>query len=179
MFSNQNLQSQEAASKGTIEELQQEYESRIGELEKSLENATISKEDSDAYIEELLEELNSLKEHTAELETENEKLAALMEQEGQYLVLQLTGGLATTRILESTYEGSTQRIAFQNEEWEILAAELETILSEYLGNSSRLSVLFLYEGNNSYAKDVSAVNTTLEKIQKEHYFVYTKMNLAR
>ncbi len=182
MFSNQNLQNQEANSQIVIEGLQQEVKG----LEENLEKTEVAKGASDEYIEELLEELKRLKEELAEIEgnaavltTENEKLAALLEQEGQYLVLQLTGGVEKLRILEVTYEGNLERITFTDDELQTMQNNLEVMVLKYLENNTRLSVLFLYSGNNSFAKDVSAIGGVLEKIQKENYFVYTKMNLTK
>jgi chromosome segregation ATPase len=182
MFSNQNLQNQEASTQGLIESLHEQ----IGGLEDNLEKLEISKESSDDYIQELLEELKrlqeeleALKEDSGTLKTENEKLAALLEEEGQYLVLQLTEGTEALRILESTYKGKIERIPFNTDELEIMQSKLKTMITSYLENNSRLSVLFLYEGGNSFAKDVSAIESILEKMQKESYFVYTKKNLSR
>ncbi len=182
MFSNQNLQNQEANSQIVIEGLQQEVKG----LEENLEKTEVAKGASDEYIEELLEELKRLKEELTEIEgnaavltTENEKLAALLEQEGQYLVLQLTGGVEKLRILEVTYEGNLERITFTDDELQTMQNNLEVMVLKYLENNTRLSVLFLYSGNNSFAKDVSAIGGVLEKIQKENYFVYTKMNLTK
>ncbi len=182
MFSNQNLQNQETNSQIIIEGLQQEVKG----LEENLEKIEVAKGASDEYIEELLEELKRLKEELTEIEgnaavlkTENEKLAALLEQEGQYLVLQLTGGVEKLRILEVTYEGNLERITFTDDELQTMQNNLEVMVLKYLENNTRLSVLFLYSGSNSFAKDVSAIGGVLEKIQKENYFVYTKMNLTK
>lgn len=186
MFSNQNLENQTAASQENIKNLQQEYEETIGELEKGLKNVTTAKADSDSYIEELQEELkhlqnelNDLEERSGQLKTENERLSALMEQEGQYLVLQLTNGFEKLRILEITYKENTERLTFTDDEREKMKSNLENTILNYLANNERLSVLFLYDGDNSYSRDTSAIEAALEKLQKEQYFVYTKMNLSR
>ncbi|MGN0505491.1 MAG: hypothetical protein ACI4FZ_02965 [Lachnospiraceae bacterium] len=193
MFSNQNLAEQEAASQYTLEDMKSRYEETIEKLEINLDNAMKEKADTNTYIEELLAELESLKEKlskleaenealkqsNAELKAENEKLAGLMEQEGKTLLLQLTGGTESLRILECTYEGKVERFAFTTDERDGLKAFVEDKIMQYVGAGNRMNVLFLYEGINSYSKDIAVITETIEQLQKEEYFVYSKINLSR
>ena len=164
MFSNQNLQNQETASQSMIEEIMDELES-------------------------LREQTGKLEEEKAALEEKNEKMENLMGQEMSIVELWLLGEeIEETENPSKSTEGLTitvaekeHRIIFErsNEGREKVAQELRASLSEYLEKGERLYVIFFYNGERVYSRDVAAVATALEDLQKEQYFVYTLMNISR
>ena len=186
MISDRNLESEKMAARAVLAEQQNSYEATIDSLEQTLANSEEELAKANAYIEELLKELENqhkekgeLGEENVVLTTENEKLQALLEQEGQFFVLQLLSGTGALRTLELTYEADTDRITFNNDERGALAENLRNLMLEHLQEGKRVSVIFLYTGDNAFSRDVSVVNDTMLALQKEYYFVYSKMNLSR
>lgn len=175
MFSNQNLQNQEENAQGIIDGLRQELEGLRREadaLENDIKNLEIEKKS-------LAESLLGESEDREFLEAEKEKLKELLNQEGQFLVLRLVEGLGNLRTLEVMHGESLERITFSSNDRPAMQEKLKAFVLEYLGEKPRLSVLFLYGGDASFSRDVSAVEEILEGIRKENYFVYTKINLDR
>ncbi len=159
MFSSQNLKNQE-----------QEFQKTIDSFEKTL-----------SEMEAECEENTALKQQIKSLERENERMTAVMEYEGRYILLWFSGGLTDQREVKVILEENTQELSFSSEDREKgeFSAKLKTILEKYFGTGKRCNVIFLYDGGNSYARDIAAMETTILTLQKEQYFVYTKINLSR
>lgn len=206
MFSNQNLNAQETAAQGKMDKMQGEYETKIDVLEEKLENTIALKNDSDAYIRELLEqieklekrlsdmqeELDGLKEAMTvleqenaelkaaneELKGENDKLMSMMNQEGEVLLFRLLNATDSLQILECTYKEEVFRHTFTDKERDKLAEFVAGKIDNALENG-KLNVVFTYEGAAVYSKDVETINKTIKERQSEIYFIYNEFNLSR
>lgn len=175
MFSNQNLQNQEENAQGIIDGLQQELES-LRQKNEALENDIKNLEQEKKSLDEsLLGEL----EYAGILEAEKEKLKNLLDEEGQFLILRLIEGLGDLRTIEATHGEDLERFTFSTNDRPAMQEKLKAFVLKYSEGKQRLSILFLYGGAASFSRDVSAVEETLGEIQKEKYFVYTKINLDR
>lgn len=163
MFSSQNLKNQE-----------QEFQETINNLEKTLSELGAESEKNAASLE-------LLKHQKESLEMENERMAAVMEYEGRYILLWFSGGLTDQREIKVIFDGTTEELSFSSEDREKgeFSARLKTILEKYFGAGKRCNVIFLYDGSNSYSRDIAAIEATILKLQKQQYFVYTKVNLSR
>lgn len=175
MFSSQNLQNQEENAQVTIDGLQQEIaglRQKNEALENDIKNLETEKESLSGKWMEESESVEALK-------AEKEKLENLLDAEGQFFILRLMEGLGDLRTLEATYGEELERFTFSTDDRPAMQEKLKDFVLKYLGEGQRLSILFLYGGDASFSRDVSAIEETLGNIQKEKYFVYTKINLDR
>lgn len=206
MFSNQNLNAQETAAQGKMDEMQAKYEAQVGGLEEELANTIELKNDSDEYIRELLEqieqlekrlgemqeELDGLKESMAaleqenaelkaaneELKGENDKLMSMMNQEGEVLLFRLLNATDALQILECTYREEVSRYTFTDKERDKLAEFVAGEIDTAL-EDGKLNVVFTYEGAAVYSKDVETINKAIKNRQMDKYFIYNEFNLSR
>lgn len=144
MFSSQNIQNQDAKFQLEIEGLTDE-------------------------LEELKDELKKQKEQNEKLEAENKRLDGLLDQEGQSLVIQISGGTSNTRSLELTWAKDQKAwIYFTNEEREngTLEKRLREAVLSGLGDG-KLYLFFFRDSRNTLLYDTEGIGAILDRLEAE------------
>lgn len=167
---NAGLAEQIAGLNGELESLAAEKAALLAEKE-SLEEET---EDYRQISDDLSNQLALLRE-------EYNTLGFMMEQSVGYLYIRLYDGLHENRIVEINSETElVDKFVFSSDEGDFLQERIEKVITEYAtrDEKNRVSIIFMYEGNNAFYLDVNRIKIAIYGLRTQYNLSIFMLNIA-
>ena len=174
MMSNQTMEETKEAAREELTTMQKRYEAELSEAK--LEYTSLEEQ-----IEVYRNANNDLSNQLTELREVNSTLGMMLEQSVGCLYIRLYDGLHKNRIIEVNSDAElVDKFVFSSGEEEYLAERIRKVVTGYTfgEEKTRVVVVFLYEGNKAYYRDVTGIKNVLYELKTEQNISVFMLNLA-